>query len=177
MTLVIAAAFAPVAAGAQATSTSPTILHYRTSITEQYGSQYPVAGHLDLEIFSNGIVRGYYHNAFQKAFVPVTGGRDGTYLWFTIGPTLVDLGIFTGPNGKAHVIATMDNDNSFRGQIYPESTANSNINAATLPTGNSIGPPESTYPQAPTEDVLVPIQHYLFAGSLVDKSADDYPGW
>jgi hypothetical protein len=175
VTLVIAAAFGPVAAGAQETSGGATVYHYATSITQVYGSQYPIAGHLDLEIFPSGIVRGYYHNAFQKAFVPVTGGRDGSYIWFNIGPTLVDLGFLSGPNGIAHIVATMDNDNSFRGQIYPEATASSASAVTNVPSANNIGNAEIASP--PVQGVVtVPNEQYLFAAKPIDKSAEDYPG-
>ncbi|HVA34265.1 MAG TPA: hypothetical protein VNG31_08965, partial [Candidatus Baltobacteraceae bacterium] len=90
----------PAVAGAQTAGATATDYHFSTTITPVYGSPYPVAGHLDLEIFPSGIVRGYYHNAYQKAFVPVTGGRDGDYLWFDIGPTLVDLGLGVAPGGR-----------------------------------------------------------------------------
>src|SRR5690242_20373733 len=100
-TLALVAALAgalPLNAGAQETTAgAPTQYHYSTTVTPVYGSSYPVAGHLDLEMFSSGIVRGYYHNAFQKEFIQVVGGRDGNYIWFDIGPTLVDLGFGVGP--------------------------------------------------------------------------------
>src|SRR5579863_5812673 len=83
------AAALPLNAGAQnTTANAPTEYHYSTTVTQVYGTQYPIAGHLDLEVFPSGIVRGYYHNAFQKAFIRVVGGRDGNYIWFDIGPTL-----------------------------------------------------------------------------------------
>jgi hypothetical protein len=170
--LVAAAAVVPVTAGAEENSSGATVYHYSTSITPQYGSQYPIAGHLDLEVFPNGIVRGYYHNAYQKAFVPVDGGRDGTYLWFNIGPALIDLGFLSGPNGKAHVVGTMDDDNSIHGQIYPETTAMAMTTGAQFPTGNNIGSQQSTYPHPD----VVPIEQYLFTAKAIDKSDEDYPG-
>lgn len=116
------AAALPLDASAQAsTSGAPTQYHYWTSVTPVYGSPYPIAGHLDLEIFPDGILRGYYHNAFEKAFIPVVGGRDGNFIWFEIGPTLADLGFGIGPSVR--VTATMNSDNSFRGQVYPEGKA------------------------------------------------------
>jgi hypothetical protein len=175
MAFSIALAVVPVTAAAQGTS-GPTIYHYSTSITPQYGSQYPIAGHLDLEVFSNGIVRGYYHNAFVKAYVPVNGGKDGTYLWFNIGPTLIDLGFLSGPNGRAHVVATMNNDNSFSGQIYPSTTATAMGTVTQLPTANNIASAENTYPVPPPPNV-VPNEQYLFTAKAIDKSAEDYPGW
>lgn len=104
-----------------ASTDPPTPSFFTTSIVEVYGSQYPLTGKLDLQIFPNGIVRGYYHTSYYKIFVPVNGGRDGDYLWFDIGPSTVDLGLGAGPGGKLHVIATMNKDGSFRGQVYPES--------------------------------------------------------
>jgi hypothetical protein len=101
----------------------PTFSHYETAITEVYGSQYPITGKLDLEIFSDGTLRGYYHTSYYKLYIPVAGGRDGNYIWFDIGPSSVDLGLGTGPQGKLHVVATMNSDGSFRGQVYPETAA------------------------------------------------------
>ena len=37
-----------------AQTSQPTVLHFSTAITEVYGSQYPLTGHLDLEIFPTG---------------------------------------------------------------------------------------------------------------------------
>lgn len=108
----------PTAASAQATN-----LHFTTAITEVYGSSYPLTGHLDLEIFPAGNLRGYYHTSFYKLFIPVAGGRDGNYIWFDIGPSTVDLGLGAGPQGKLHVVATMNGDGSFKGQVYPETAA------------------------------------------------------
>jgi hypothetical protein len=168
---------APVTAGAQGTSGNPTFYHYATSITPQYGSQYPIAGHLDLEVFSNGIVRGYYHNAYVKAYVPVYGGKDGTYLWFNIGPTLIDLGFLSGPSGKAHIVATLNNDdNSFRGQIFPEGTPSSTLAASNVASANNIADAENVTPSAPSPGA-VPNEQYLFSAKAIDKSAEDYPGW
>jgi hypothetical protein len=167
-------AFVPLTAGAQGTSGGPTVYHYSTSITPQYGSSYPIAGHLDLEVFSDGIVRGYYHNAYQKAYVPVTGGRDGNYLWFNIGPTIIDMGFLAGPNGKAHVVATMDDDNSFRGQIYPEGTATGDAAASNFPANNT-GSAGLINPTAPPANV-VSMEQYIFTAKLIDKSSEDYPG-
>lgn len=104
-------------------SAQPTDYHYTTAITEPYGSPYPLTGRLDLQIFPDGTLRGYYHTSFYKLYVPVAGGRDGNYIWFDIGPSSMDLGIGAGPEGKLHVVATMNNDGSFRGQVYPETAA------------------------------------------------------
>ena len=106
-----------------ATTTSPTPTYFTTSIVEVYGSQYPLTGKLDLQIFPSGTVRGYYHTSYYKIYIPVIGGRDGDYIWFDIGPSPVDLGLGAGPGGKLHVVATMNKDGSFRGQVYPESAA------------------------------------------------------
>lgn len=106
-----------------ATTATPTPSFFTTSIVEVYGSQYPLTGKLDLQVFPNGIVRGYYHTSYYKIFVPVNGGQDGDYIWFDIGPSTVDLGLGAGPGGKLHVVATMNKDGSFRGQVYPESAA------------------------------------------------------
>ncbi|HVN70162.1 MAG TPA: hypothetical protein VMU38_11005 [Candidatus Binatia bacterium] len=106
-----------------AVSAQATDLHFKTAITEVYGSEYPLTGRLDLEIFPTGTLRGYYHTSFYKLYIPVAGGRDGNYIWFDIGPSSVDLGLGAGPQGKLHVVATMNNDGSFKGQVYPETAA------------------------------------------------------
>lgn len=108
----------PIATPAQATDS-----HYTTAITEAYGSQYPITGRLDLQIFPSGTLRGYYHTSFNKLYIPVAGGRDGNYIWFDIGPSSVDLGLGAGPQGKLHVVATMNGDGSFKGQVYPQTAA------------------------------------------------------
>jgi hypothetical protein len=116
--IALACTVAPTAALAQATD-----LHYTTAITEVYGSPYPLTGRLDLQIFPTGTVRGYYHTSFYKLYIPVAGGRDGNYIWFDIGPSSIDLGLGAGPEGKLHIVATMNGDGSFKGQVYPETAA------------------------------------------------------
>jgi hypothetical protein len=108
----------PSTSSAQSTET-----HYTTAITQVYGSQYPITGRLDLELFPGGHLRGYYHTSYYKLFIPVVGGRDGDYIWLDIGPSSIDLGLDAGPNGKLHVVGTMNGDGSFRGQVYPETSA------------------------------------------------------
>lgn len=100
-----------------------TDLHFTTSITQVYGSKYPITGRLDIQVFPSGTIRGYYHTSYYKLYVPVAGGRDGDYIWFDIGPSSIDLGLGAGPEGKLHVVGTMNADGSFRGQVYPETTA------------------------------------------------------
>jgi len=112
----------PHAASAQAAA-SATELHYTTAITQVYGSQYPISGRLDLQLFSAGNIRGYYHTTYNKLYIPVVGGRDGDYIWLSIGPSSLDLGLGVGPEGKLHVVGTMNSDGSFRGQVYPETAA------------------------------------------------------
>jgi hypothetical protein len=111
----------PFAASAQ--QAAPEELHFATAITSAYGSEYPLTGHLDLEIFPSGTLRGFYHTTFYKLYIPVAGGRDGNYIWFDIGPSSIDLGLGTGPQGKLHVVATMNGDGSFKGQVYPQTAA------------------------------------------------------
>lgn len=113
----------PIAVMPSAVSGQPTDSQFTTAITEVYGSPYPLTGRLDIELFSDGTLRGYYHTAYYKLFIPVAGGRDGNYIWFDIGPSTIDLGLGAGPEGKLHVVATMNNDGSFRGQVYPETAA------------------------------------------------------
>lgn len=112
----------PVAASAQ-TPTSET--HYETKITAVYGSKYPLAGHLTLQFYQSGIIHGYYWPAFQKNYIQLTGGRDGNYIWFNVGPSpdpnLLDLG--SGPAGTLHFVGSMNSDGSFSGQVYPQYAA------------------------------------------------------
>jgi hypothetical protein len=108
----------PSTASAQATAQQ-----FKTAITEIYGSTYPLTGRLDLELFPSGTLRGFYHTTFDKLFIPVAGGRDGNYIWFDIGPSSIDLGLGAGPQGKLHVVATVNGDGSFKGQVYPETAA------------------------------------------------------
>jgi hypothetical protein len=119
----IALASMALAAPSAASAQSSTDLRFTTAITQAYGSEYPLTGRLDLQIFPAGNLRGYYHTSYYKLYIPVTGGRDGNYIWFDIGPSSVDLGLGTGPQGKLHVVATMNGDGSFRGQVYPETAA------------------------------------------------------
>src|SRR5580704_14712276 len=168
----------PVAAAADETSTTP-YTHYSTAITTVYGSQYPIAGHLDLQLYASGIVRGYYHNAYQKAFIQVVGGRDGTYMWFDIGPSPVDLGLGVANNARLHIVATMNSDGSFRGQAFPlnpglAATVGSSDLGGTQ-TGNGV---RYAYNQAnpnPSNGDSSADQ-YIFAGKPQDASGDDYPG-
>jgi hypothetical protein len=104
-------------------SAQTTDLHFRTAITQVYGSQYPITGRLDIQIFPAGNVRGYYHTSYYKLYIPVVGGRDANYIWLDIGPSTIDLGLGAGPQGKLHIVATMNGDGSFKGQVYPETSA------------------------------------------------------
>ena len=109
---------APGAASAQGKQ-----MQYTTAITTVYGSKYPLTGHLDLEVFPDGTLRGYYHTSYYKLYIPVAGGQDGDYVWFDIGPSDIDLGLNAGPHGKLHFVGTMNPDGTFRGQVYPETAA------------------------------------------------------
>ncbi len=111
------------ASAQQAPSGQPPEMHFTTSITQVYGSQYPITGRLDLQFFPGGHLRGYYHTSYYKLYIDVVGGRDGDYIWFDIGPSSVDLGLGAGPGGKLHIVATMNGDGSFRGQVYPETAS------------------------------------------------------
>jgi hypothetical protein len=133
---------------------SAAALHYETAITAVYGSPYPIAGKLDISITSDGIVKGYYHNAYQKAFIQVVGGRDGNYIWFDIGPSNVDLGLPGGENGRLHFIGTVSSDGSLHGQVWPNYTPNGMGNSAISPA------------PSPTEN-----DQYLFAAKPVEKDA------
>lgn len=120
----LAAMTAPAMADTPPAASGSTTYHYETSITTVYGSEYPVYGRLDIQIAQGGILRGYYHNAYQKAYIQVTGGRDGNYVWFDIGPTTTDIGI-PGVEGlgRVHVIASFSSDGSIHGQIFPNYAA------------------------------------------------------
>jgi len=111
------------ASAQSAQSPESTNLHFTTAITQAYGSEYPITGRLDIQIFPAGNLRGYYHTTHEKYYIPVVGGRDGNYIWFDIGPSTVDLGLGAGPDGKLHVVGNLGGDGSFRGQVYPESVA------------------------------------------------------
>jgi hypothetical protein len=104
-------------------SAQTTDLHFKTAITQVYGSQYPITGRLDLQVFPAGNLRGYYHTSYEKLYIPVVGGRDGNYIWFDIGPSTLDLGLGAGPQGKLHVVGSLNADGSFSGQVYPENAA------------------------------------------------------
>jgi hypothetical protein len=145
----------PIVAAAD-TGTDATDSHYSTTITTVYGSQYPIAGHLDLQIAPSGTVRGYYHNAFQKAFIQVVGGRDGSYIWFDIGPSSTDLGLGIGTGERLHIIATMNPDGSFRGQAFPQ-----------------VSPADTVSMRSPTNQATANDQ-YIFAAKPVEKSPEDY---
>jgi hypothetical protein len=106
-----------------ASAQQATALHFNTAITQVYGSPYPLTGKLDLQIFGDGHIRGYYHTSFYKLFIPVVGGRDSDYVWLDIGPSSIDLGLGAGPEGRLHVVGTMNGDGSFRGQVYPVQAA------------------------------------------------------
>jgi hypothetical protein len=124
-------------------SAQPTMQYFTTAITEPYGSPYPLTGRLDIEMFSDGTLRGYYHTSYYKLYIPVAGGRDGNYIWFDIGPSTMDLGLGAGPQGKLHVVATMNNDGSFRGQVYPETAAVLSGLAMQYSFGNTAAPSNS----------------------------------
>jgi hypothetical protein len=136
-------------------ATSWTDYHYETAITTVYGSPYPINGKLDIQITPAGILRGYYHNAYQKAFIQVVGGRDGNYIWFDIGPTTIDLGIpgIESGNGRIHIVGTLSGDGSIHGQLFPN-----------YGVGNTADIPPQPSPTANDQ--------YLFAAKPVEKDAN-----
>jgi hypothetical protein len=156
--LCLSAAAMPIGARAD-TNAGSTEYHFSTTLRTVYGSQYPLAGHLDLQVFPNGSLRGFYHNAFQKAFVQVVGGRDGNYIWFDIGPSPVDLGLGLGNGERLHIVANMDAGGAFRGQAYPQY----NTEVDTFPPPGPITGYQST-----------DYEQYIFAAQPVEKSAEDY---
>jgi hypothetical protein len=161
------------------TGTSATESHFSTTITTVYGSQYPIAGHLDLEIFPAGNLRGYYHNAYQKAFIQVVGGRDGNYIWFDIGPSPVDLGLGIGTGERLHIVANFDADGSFKGQAFPQIFTSVNapgvtaVNAPALSTDSTRTNNGASALISPTDQGSV--QQYIFAAKPTEPSSEDYP--
>lgn len=120
----VSVALVVIPARTPAQQSQPTMQYFETAITGVYGSPYPIAGRLKIEVFPGGHLRGYYHTAYDRRYnIQVAGGRDGDYIWFDIGPSSEDLGLGSGPQGKLHVVATMDSDGSFKGQVYPETAA------------------------------------------------------
>jgi hypothetical protein len=164
-----AAATLPIAASADA-GTGASEFHYSTTITTVYGSQYPIAGHLDLEIFSAGNLRGYYHNAYQKAFIQVVGGRDGNYIWFDIGPSPIDLGLGIGTGERLHIIANFDADGSFKGQAFPQYVS---ALSPPVPASDVNRPGANAMLVAPADQGTSP-QQYLFAAKPIEPSPADY---
>jgi len=160
--LVCVAGALPLAASAQ-----PTEQHYETAITAVYGSPYPITGRLDLQVFPDGTLRGYYHTTFNKLYIPVAGGRDGDYIWFDIGPSSVDLGLGAGPQGKLHIVATMNNDGSFKGQVYPETAAVLSGLAMQYQFPSPYLPPAGTTngPLAPTSPPPSSNDQYIFTAT------------
>jgi hypothetical protein len=167
--LSISTATLPIAAAADATGA--TEYHYSTTITTVYGSPYPIAGHLDLEIFPAGNLRGYYHNAYQKAFIQVVGGRDGSYIWFDIGPSPVDLGLGIGTGERLHIVASMDTDGAFKGQAFPQYVTS--VNAAAV-TADAAHPTTNASSLISPTDQPTAVEQYIFAAKPVEKSSEDY---
>jgi len=167
----LSAAALPIAAPAD-TAPAPTEYHYSTTITTVYGSQYPIAGHLDLEVFPAGNLRGYYHNAFQKAFIQVVGGRDGNYIWFDIGPSPFDLGLGIGIGERLHIVGNMDSDGSFKGQAFPQLiTAD---NATSVIGESSRAPANVTSALVSPSSQVAAQQQYLFAAKAIEPGPEDY---
>jgi hypothetical protein len=147
-----------------ATAQQATEMHFNTAITQVYGSKYPLTGRLDLEVFPTGTVRGFYHTSYYKLNIPVVGGKDGNYIWLDIGPSTVDLGLGAGPQGRLHVVGSLDKDGSFSGQVYPETAA--------VLSGPSMQA-QSTFPNpGPTSN-----DQYLFSATPVQPApvADPTP--
>lgn len=150
-------------AGRAPAQDQPTELHFTTAITQVYGSEYPITGRLDLQVFPGGHLRGYYHTTYNKLFIEVVGGRDGDYVWFDIGPSSLDLGLGAGPQGKLHVVATMNSDGSFKGQVYPQTAAV--LSGAAM--SNSFAVPQPT--DANSND------QYIFAATPTTDSGSTPP--
>lgn len=144
-------------------ATAGTNYHFETAITPVYGNPYPIAGKLDIQITPAGILRGYYHNAYQKAFIQVVGGRDGNYIWFDIGPLTSDIGIpgIESPNGRIHIVGTMGSDGSIHAQIFP--------NYAPANEGLGPNPNLGANPNALSDKTL---DQYLFAAKPVEPDAN-----
>lgn len=166
----VSAATVPIAASADGT-TGATESHFSTTITTVYGSQYPIAGHLDLEIFPAGNLRGYYHNAYQKAFIQVVGGRDGNYIWFDIGPSPVDLGLGIATGERLHIVATFDADGSFKGQAFPP--INNQVGTQ-VATQQAAAPTANASALISPSDQATSAQQYIFAAKPMEPSSEDY---
>jgi hypothetical protein len=168
ISLVAIVAMAAPALADTPSATTWTDYHYETTITTVYGSPYPIAGKLDIQITQAGVLRGYYHNAYQKAFIQVVGGRDGNYIWFDIGPATADLGIpgVEAGTGHVHVVGTMSSDGSIHGQLFPfygsDAALQATANAAAI-AGKG--------PANAIDQNSVPDQ-YLFAAKPTEKTAD-----
>ena len=170
--LSVSAAALPLAAPADTTPAGATEYHFSTAITTVYGSQYPIAGHLDLEIFPAGNLRGYYHNAFQKAFIQVVGGRDGSYIWFDIGPSPIDLGLGIGTGELLHIVANFDADGSFKGQAFPRAGAGLVSTAAV--TSDAARPTANASALISPSDQATAQQQYIFSAKPLQPGPEDY---
>lgn len=169
--LSVSAAALPLAAPADTTPAGATEYHFSTAITTVYGSQYPIAGHLDLEIFPAGNLRGYYHNAFQKAFIQVVGGRDGSYIWFDIGPSPIDLGLGIGTGELLHIVANFDPDGSFKGQAFPRGGAA--VDTATVTTDAARATANASALISPSDQATAQ-QQYIFSAKPIEPGPEDY---
>lgn len=145
----------PLTAAAEQQSTE---LHFETAITSVYGSQYPLTGRLDLEVFPAGNIRGYYHTSYYKLNIPVVGGRDGDYIWLDIGPSTVDLGLGAGPQGRLHVVGALGKDGAFHGQVYPETAAGITgaIQAQSFPNPGPTSNQQYLFSATPAQPANVP---------------------
>jgi hypothetical protein len=79
------AAVPAVSPAAVARPNAPIQENYDTSITPIFGFEFPVTGQLQLQVYPNGIVQGYYQPAYDPQFIPVTGGERGNAVWIDIG--------------------------------------------------------------------------------------------
>jgi len=100
-----------VAPAATAQASNPVKITYQTQMQDLRGPSAPWSGSLELTIYPDGIIQGYYHPADSfTAFIPVTGGRNGNHVWLDIGR-----------NGRLHVDGTIANG-EIVGSAFDQST-------------------------------------------------------
>jgi hypothetical protein len=87
LALSLAAAALPVVSAAATSQLDRTITQtYQTTFVKQFGQSFPITGgRLEITLTNDGYVQGYYTPADSVAFIPVTGGRNGSNVWFDIG--------------------------------------------------------------------------------------------
>ena len=157
--LSISAAVLPVAAAADAGSgAAQTDYHYSTTITTVYGSQYPIAGHLDLEIASGWNPARILSQRLPEG-VHSSRRRTRRQLHLVRHRTERERHRFRPRHRRAAAHRGHDErDGSFRGQAFPQVTV-ADVSQMTSPVD-----------QATKHD------QYIFAAMPMEKSPEDYQG-